>query len=63
MPIIVRIIATVALVAVAGFSVFGFLAAGEVPDWPAQLPWRIGYAILGLVCLAGIWLEWPRKRN
>ena len=41
-----------ALLAVFAFCVFGFFASFEPMDSPA-LPWRIGYSVLGLLCLGG----------
>jgi heme A synthase len=45
-----RVVATVFLLAVAAFCVFGFLASFEVADLPAI---RIIYAVFGLSSLAG----------
>lgn len=48
--IIVKILASLVLLAVAAFCVFGFLATFEPPG---SMGWRIGYATLGLLSLAG----------
>ena len=38
---------------VGGFCVFGFLASFEL-DLAEALPFRVGYAVILLACLAGI---------
>lgn len=45
-----RIIAALALLAVAGFCLFGFLATYEPPGWPVL---RVAYAVAGAGCLVG----------
>jgi len=47
--LLIKLIATPALLAVTAFCVFGFLATFEGPGF---LGWRIGYAVVGLSCLA-----------
>lgn len=61
--IIARIILALALLGVAAFCAFGFLAPYEIPDASGRLPWQIGYGALGLVCLAGAgFVLRPRRR-
>ena len=53
-----RILAALLLLGLLGFGVFGF-----EPDAPgtSHLPWKIGYAMLSLGCLAGlVRLQWRR---
>lgn len=45
-----RIVAAAALLAAAGFCLFGFLATYEPPGWPFL---RVAYALVGLTLLAG----------
>ena len=47
---IVKLLAALALVAVAAFCGFGFLATFE--PGPNVVAWRIGYSLVGLSCLA-----------
>ena len=57
-----RILAALLLLGLLGFGVFGLLATFE-PDAPgtSHLPWKIGYAMLSLGCLAGlVRLQWRR---
>jgi hypothetical protein len=54
MTIILRMILAVALLGVAGFCLFGFLASYEYSDPMKRLPWQIGYGVLGAGCLAGV---------
>jgi hypothetical protein len=61
MHLVVQSVATVALLAIAAFAMFGFLASGEVVDLAAQLVWRIGYAAIAISSLVGIWLVWFRN--
>ena len=58
MPLLMRVISGLSLLAIAAFCVFGLLATGEIPDRPtAQLGLRVAYSAVGLCCLAGIvWL-------
>jgi hypothetical protein len=44
-----KLLAALALLAVAGFCVFGFLATFEPPG---LIGWRIAYGAIGLTCLA-----------
>ena len=54
MPLIARIMIALGLLAVAAFTVFGFLATFEPPGF---LVIRITYAAVGLACLGGAgWL-------
>lgn len=62
MPLAAKILFALILAVLAAWSVFGFLAAGELGNESTRLAWRIGYSTLGLAALAGIaWLAWPRK--
>jgi hypothetical protein len=59
MPLAVRLLVAFALVAVAAFCVFGFLATFEPPGFLAV---RLVYGILGILCLAGAArLAFPRR--
>lgn len=49
MNLAVRLIAALALLAVAAFCAFGFLTTFESPGY---LGWRVAYAVVGLTCLA-----------
>ena len=56
MPIVLRLLATLASLAIAAFCVFGFLASFEPGVSPA---WKVGYAVVFVVALlgaAGAWL-------
>lgn len=55
MPTLLRIVAAVVMLAIAGFCVFGFLASYEYAEPAKRLPWQIGYGVLGLACLRGVW--------
>ncbi len=64
MQILARIIGALALLAIAGFCVFGFMATCEYSETAKRLPWQIGYGVLGLVCLSGaVMLLRPRHRS
>lgn len=64
MPLVTRVIARVALLAVGGFCVFGFMATFEPLDASTQLTWRVVYGLVGLASLAGaIWVALPGKRG
>lgn len=59
---ILRLLYAVLLLAVALFAVFGFLATFEPSD-QSVLPWRIGYAAVGVgAVIVAIWLLMPRRR-
>jgi hypothetical protein len=53
MQTLVRIIAALALLGVAGFCVFGFMGTYEYSEVAKRLPWQVGYGVLGLTCLGG----------
>ncbi len=54
MRLLVAILGSVFLLAVAGFCVFGFLATFEPTDRTAEFwAFRIGYAVVGIGCLIG----------
>jgi hypothetical protein len=58
-----RILGALALLAVAGFCSFGFMAAREYSETSRRLPWQIGYAALGLLCLGGVALVLRPRRH
>ena len=59
---ILRLLYAVLLLGVALFAVFGFLATFE-PSEQSVLPWRIGYAAVGIgAVIVVIWLLVPRRR-
>ena len=60
---ILQVTGAVALLGIAGFCVFGFLASYELSSAAARLPWQIGYGTVGLIALglAG-WLVLARPR-
>ena len=54
MKLILTIVASLVLLAIAAFCVFGFLATFEPTDKPEMfLAFRIGYAVVGIGCLVG----------
>jgi len=59
---ILRLLYAVVLLGVAGFAGFGFLATFEPNE--NTLPWRIGYAAVGVgAIIVAIWLLVPRRRK
>ncbi len=55
MKLIVAILGSLLLLAVAAFCVFGFLATFEPTDNAAQfMAFRIGYSVIGLGCVVGV---------
>lgn len=55
MKIVLAIIGSLLLLAVAAFCVFGFLATFEPTNNPGQfMAFRIGYSVIGLGCIAGV---------
>ena len=51
MKLLIAIVGSLLLLAVAAFCVFGFLATFE----PGQfMAFRIGYSVVGLGCIAGV---------
>lgn len=55
MKVILTIVMSLLLLAVAAFCLFGFLATFEPTDRPSQfLAFRVGYGVVGVGCLAGI---------
>lgn len=63
MNLILKIFAAMALLAVAGFCAFGFLASYELAA-AAGLPWRIGYGVVGTGCiLVLVLLCLPRRKG
>lgn len=65
MKIIVAIVGSLLLLAVAAFCLFGFLATFEPTNNPGQfMAFRIGYTVVGLGCIFGIGfliLHFPMK--
>ena len=60
---IIRIVYALLLLAVAAFSVFGFLATFEPSDHNI-LVWRVGYAAVGIgAIVAAAWFLRPRKEG
>lgn len=61
MKVIPRILTSSALLLVSGFCVYGDQATFEPGDF---LPWRIGYACVGLLSLIGAAILWvPGERS
>lgn len=55
MKVVVTVVMSLLLLAVAAFCLFGFLATFEPTDRPGQfLAFRIGYTVVGVGCLGGI---------
>lgn len=55
MKLLVTLIGSLLLLAVAGFCGIGFLATFEPTDNPTQFMWfRVAYAGVGFGCLAGV---------
>ena len=58
---VIKLLASLALLAVAAFCGFGFLATFEPPG---SVGWRIGYTVVGLACLAAAaWLLLGGRRG
>lgn len=58
-----RIVGVVALLALAGFCVFGFFATHQPPETTARVALRIAYAVVAVASLAGAGLlsVWRRR--
>ena len=55
MKILIAILGSLLLLAIAAFCAFGFMATFEPTDRTAEfLAFRIGYAVVGLGCLVGV---------
>ena len=55
MKLLLAILGSVPLLALAAFCVFGFLATFEPTNNPGQfMAFRIGYSVIGLGCLVGV---------
>ena len=55
MKILVAIVGSLLLLAVAAFCAFGFMATFEPTDRTAEfLAFRIGYAVIGVGCFIGV---------
>lgn len=64
MQTLARIIVALALLAITGLCVFGFMATYEYSEVTQRLPWQIGYGALGLIFLTGAALVLrPRRRS
>ena len=63
MNMILRVIATVALMAVLFFCVFGFLASNEFTEASKRLPQQMVYGAIGLACLVGAFRLLRRRRQ
>lgn len=48
-----KLLVTLLLLMLAAFSGYGFLASFEPLE--GAMRWRIGYGVLGLGCLYGVW--------
>lgn len=59
-----RWIAVLVLLAIAGFCVVGFMATFEPMEGRSPWGWRIGYGVVGILCLAraSYWLRGPKRR-
>ncbi|MEM8955940.1 MAG: hypothetical protein AAGD22_17420 [Verrucomicrobiota bacterium] len=57
-----RIVLGVVMIVLAGFCLFGYLAAGEYANVEERTPWRMGYGVAGIVFLWGALrvLMWKR---
>ncbi|MGQ0552833.1 MAG: hypothetical protein ACT4PU_06390 [Planctomycetota bacterium] len=59
-----RILLALLLLAVAAFCGFGFMATYEPTDGSGFMAWRIGYGVVGVLCLGGAaWLLLARRRS
>lgn len=63
MNLLLRVPLTLFLLAVAAFSVFGFLANYEYHEASRRLPWQIGYGTTGGVCMLSLVPLWRRARS
>jgi hypothetical protein len=67
MKLLLTIVASLVLLAIAAFCLFGFLATFEPTDKPVMfLAFRIGYAVVGIGCLVGtialiVYGVWKRR--
>jgi len=54
MKIILTVVGSILLLAIAAFCLFGFLATFEPTDRPGMfVAFRVGYAVVGISCLVG----------
>ena len=58
MSVVLRMLATFASLAVAAFSVFGFLASFEPGVSPV---WKVGYAVVFAVSILGAAVPWRSR--
>lgn len=63
MNLLRRVLLTLVRLAVAAFSVFGFLASYEYHEASRRLPWEIGYGTIGGACLLYMVPLWRRARS
>lgn len=60
MPLTTRLVIALLLLFIAGFCGFGFLASFESPEF---MGWRIGYTLIGVLCLVGVgWVLFAKRR-
>ena len=59
-----RAVVVLAFLAIAAFCALGFVATFEPMEEGRQLGWRIGYGVVGLLCLARAfyWLRRGKRR-
>jgi len=57
-----RLPLALALLPVAAFSAFGFLAAFEPNPWWKTGPWWLGCAVAGLGAVTGVVLLWKQRQ-
>lgn len=63
MNITLKIIGSLALLAVLAFCVFGFMATFEPLDASTQLTWRVIYGLAGLASVGGIVFLLRRRKQ
>lgn len=62
MPLLVRIITVMVLIAASAFCVFGFMATFEPIDRNGQMTWRMIYGLVGSLCAAAAtWILCVRR--
>lgn len=64
MPLLIRIILALVLIAVLLFCAYGFLATFEPLERSVQITWRIVYGGVGSACIGGAaWLVFAKRRE
>jgi hypothetical protein len=58
-----RVVLSLALACLAGFSIFGFMATFEPLEADVQMTWRVIYVALFVVSLAGLILLNRRRKD